>query len=208
MYNSREISDLREDVAANCRLWLERCRKAGLNVLITGTVRDREYQEKCYREGTAKTSVPSFHAQGIGLAFDFCQNIKGKEYTDLNFFRRAAALAKEMGFSWGGDWTSFPDRPHIQWDGYGKFTSSMIRMGRRPPSMPLWEDAEEEEMQIYHWFKDMPDWARSSAEKAYRKGLIQADAKSGAVSVYESSLQTLVWLDRLGLLDEGSVAND
>ena len=59
--------------------------------------------------------------------------------------------------------------------------------------------SEDDEMTIYHWFKDMPDWARPSAEKAYQKGIIKAD-ESGAVNVYEANLQPLVWLDRLGLL--------
>ena len=63
---------------------------------------------------------------------------------------------------------------------------------------------EEDEMKIYHWFADMPDWARPSAEKAYRRGIIKADAKSGAVNVYECNLQPLVWMDRLGLLEGGS----
>lgn len=204
MYNSRKIEDLRSDVAANCKLWLERCEKAGLAVLVTGTVRDKEYQEQCYRNGTSKTPTPSFHAQGVGLAFDFCQNIKGKEYADLSFFSKAAAIAKEMGFSWGRDWKSFPDRPHIQWDAGGKYTSSMILAGKRPPAMPLYqakEDEQEEEMKIYHWFKDMPDWARPSAEKAWQKGLIKSDEQSGAVNVYEVNLQPLVWMDRAGLLD-------
>ena len=44
MLNSRDVSLLRPDVAANCRTWLERCRAAGLNVLVTNTVRDRAYQ--------------------------------------------------------------------------------------------------------------------------------------------------------------------
>ena len=70
--------------------------------------------------------------------------------------------------------------------------------------MPLYQlhSEEEEEVQIYHWFKDMPDWARPSAEKAYHKGLIQADPETGAVSVYDVNLQAIVWLDRLGLLEE------
>lgn len=206
MLNSRDIDLLRSDVAANCRLWLARCQAAGLPVLITGTVRDKEYQEQCYRNGTSKATTPSFHAQGVGLAFDFCRNVKGGEYSDLKFFEQAAALAKEMGFSWGGDWTSFVDRPHIQWDQGGRYTSSMILSGRYPPEMPLWEnelEEKEDDMKIYHWFADMPDWARESAEKAYKLGLIQADAQSGAVSVYESNLQALVWLDRLGLLEGG-----
>ena len=61
---------------------------------------------------------------------------------------------------------------------------------------------EEKEMEIYHWFDQMPDWARPSAEKAFRKGLIRADAKTGAVNVYACNLQPLVWMDRLGLLGE------
>lgn len=202
MYNSRDIDDLRSDVAANCRIWLELCRAAGLNVLVTGTVRDKEYQEQCYRNGTSKTATPTFHAQGIGLAFDFCKNVKGQEYSDPEFFREAAGIAKQMGFSWGGDWASFPDRPHIQWDNHGKYTGSMILVGKRSPMMPLYEAETEEEMKIYHWFKDMPSWARESAEKAYRKGIIKADAESGAVNVYEANLQAIVWLDRLGLLEE------
>ena len=64
------------------------------------------------------------------------------------------------------------------------------------------EEVEEgTEMKVYHWFVDMPNWARPSAEKAYKKGLIAADEKSGAVAVYEVNLQPLVWMDRLGLLD-------
>jgi N-acetylmuramoyl-L-alanine amidase CwlA len=59
---------------------------------------------------------------------------------------------------------------------------------------------EEKSMTVYHWFADMPDWARQSAEKAYQKGILSADA-TGAVSVYEVNLQALVWMDRLGLLE-------
>ena len=69
------------------------------------------------------------------------------------------------------------------------------------PDFASMADKEDDDMKIYHWFADMPDWARPSAEKAYKKGIIKADAESGAVNVYEVNLQTIVWLDRLGLLD-------
>ena len=204
MLNSRDIDTLRSDVAANCRVWLELCKEAGLAVLVTGTVRDEEYQRWCYEQGTAATPVPSFHGEKAGLAFDFCQNIKGREYSDLAFFQKAGELGELVGFEWGGRWSSFPDRPHLQWSDGGKYTSAMIRAGNYPPDMPLYQlhSEEEEEVQIYHWFKDMPDWARPSAEKAYHKGLIQADPETGAVSVYDVNLQAIVWLDRLGLLEE------
>lgn len=54
MLNSRDVSLLRPDVAANCRTWLERCRAAGLNVLVTNTVRDRAYQEYLYAQGRTR----------------------------------------------------------------------------------------------------------------------------------------------------------
>lgn len=62
-------------------------------------------------------------------------------------------------------------------------------------------EGETEDMKIYHWFDEMPDWARPSAEKAFRKGIIKSDATTGAVNVYECNLQPLVWMDRMGLLD-------
>lgn len=143
MYNSRDIDDLRPDVAANCRVWLELCKKAGLQVLVTGTVRDEEYQQQCYRNGTSKSPRPAFHAQGVGLAFDFCRNIKGHEYDDLEFFRKAGEIGEKIGFEWGGRWASFVDRPHLQWSGPNhELTSKDIWEGKRPPTMPLYKESD------------------------------------------------------------------
>lgn len=150
MLSSRDISLLRPDVAANCRLWLERCSAAGLKVLVTSTVRDSEYQAWLYEQGRSRpgtivtnSPTPTFHSDKAGLAFDFCKNVKGQEYSDPEFFRSAAALAKEMGFSWGGDWKSFPDLPHIQWDQGGLWTSAKILKGSYPEPMPLYSEKEE-----------------------------------------------------------------
>lgn len=215
MLNSRNIDDLRSDVAANCLVWQKLCRQARLPVLVTGTVRDEEYQLYCYSIGTSKAKVPSFHSVKAGLAFDFCKNIKGHEYDDLAFFDKAAAIAKSMGFDWGGDWKSFPDRPHIQWSDGGRYTSAMIRAGKYPPVMPLYsaaqepekpavqepEEEKEDDMLIYHQIKEMPDWAQASVEKAVAKGVINQSA-DGTVNIYEPNLQTIVLLDRLGLFDK------
>ena len=217
MYNSRDIDDLRSDVAANCRIWLELCRAAGLNVLVTGTVRDKEYQEQCYRNGTSKTATPTFHSQGIGLAFDFCKNVKGQEYSDPTFFREAAGIAKQMGFSWGGDWVSFPDRPHIQWDNHGKYTGSMILVGKRPPKMPLYQEVDmtKEEVQtmvneaveralserdeaVARSAQKVSTWASPQWEKAVRAGVFDGTRPGGSMT----REQEAVVLDRLGLLEE------
>ena len=53
MYHSRDIADLRADVRANCVIFLDLCKEAGLPVLITETVRDDEYQRYLAANGYA-----------------------------------------------------------------------------------------------------------------------------------------------------------
>ena len=79
----------------------------------------------------------------------------------------------------------------------------------------LWEDfktklkGDEEEMldypdwalKTYQWYEDMPEWARESVQKAVKRGLVSVGADN-AVSVLGANLQTLVYLDRAGLLDK------
>lgn len=207
MFNSRDISLLRPDVAANCRKWLERCKAAGLNVLITNTVRDKEYQESLYAQGRTKPGnivtngrTPTFHADTAGLAFDFCKNVKGEEYADIDFFKKAAAIAKEMGFSWGGDWESFVDRPHIQWDNGGKWTSSMILAGKLPPEMPLWgeeNDGEEEDEVRYNTVAECPSWAQKTIQKLVKKGFLSGDGKN--LDLSHDMVRMLVINDRAGV---------
>ena len=180
MLNSRDISLLRSDVAANCRIWIRLCSAQGLNVLVTQTVRDAEYQEYLYAQGRTRPGsiitngkTPTFHWDKAGLAFDFCKNVKGHEYDDAEFFRKAGAVAKKMGFSWGGDWKSFVDNPHIQWDAHGTYTNSMILAGRMPPSMPLYE--EDEDMVRYKYLADIPAAFRPTIALLMDAGVIKGD---------------------------------
>ena len=149
MLCSRDISRLRADVAANCRLFVEECKKHGLPVLVTETVRDLEYQASLYAKGrTAPGSIvtnqktPSFHSDKAGLAFDICKNVKGHEYDDLAFFNRCGEIGKKIGFSWGGDWLPLQDKPHFQWDNHGTYTAAMVRAGKLPPSMPVYKEVQ------------------------------------------------------------------
>jgi len=140
MLNSRDIDLLRPDVAANCKELVELAARDGYSVLVTGTVRDKEFQELCYFKGTSKNKVPTFHSEAAGLAFDVCKNVKGQEYSDNDFWVYVGALGKRMGFTWGGDWKSFVDKPHFQWDGNKKYSGTDILAGRYPPDMPLFKE--------------------------------------------------------------------
>lgn len=139
MINSRNVADLRADVRVNCEVFLAECKVAGLPVLITQTLRDNEYQATLYAKGrttagniVTNSKTTTFH--GKGLAFDICKNIRGQEYSDTAFFYKCAEIGKRIGFSWGGDWKSFVDLPHFQWDNGGKAKHT------NAPAMPPYED--------------------------------------------------------------------
>ena len=55
---------------------------------------------------------------------------------------------------------------------------------------------DEEQMKIYKYVPDMPEWARDTFTRLYKAGVIKADA-NGEIAVQESSLQPMVYLDRL-----------
>lgn len=210
MINSRSLDDLRADVRVNAKLLLAECERQGLKVLITQTLRDDEYQATLYAQGRTQpgqiitnSKRTTFH--GKGLALDFCQNIKGQEYKDLAFFSNVAAIAKHMGFSWGGDWQSFQDRPHLQWDDHGRWSGALLRAGILPPLMPRYQAAgkpaetEEDEMVIYKTLKDVPEWGQAAVRKCILSKALQGDGK-GNYNLSEDLVRTLVILDRLGKL--------
>ena len=147
MLNSRDIDYLRPDVAANCRKLIELCKAEGFPVLVTSTARDDEYQAYLYEQGRTRPGsivtngkYPTFHWDQAGLAFDVCKNVKGQEYSDAAFWECVGRIGQRIGFTWGGAWKTFPDKPHFQWDAHGKYTGSMIRRKKFPPAMPLYEE--------------------------------------------------------------------
>ena len=207
MLNSRDINRLRPDVAENCRIWLELCKEAGLNVLVTQTVRDKEYQEYLYAQGRTRPGsivtngrTPTFHADNVGCAFDFCKNVKGHEYDDNAFFHKAAALAKGVGFSWGGDWKSFVDMPHLQWDNGGEWTSSMILAGKLPPEMPRHGRNEEENEVRYNTIEECPKWTQETIRKLVNKGFL--NGSNTGLNLNEDMIRLLIILDRTGVFDK------
>lgn len=180
-------------MAANCRVFLELCKARGLKPMIAGTVRDEAYQLDRYNKGYSKSKRPSFHAQGVGLAFDFCKNVPGHEYDDPDFFQQCGTIGEAMGFEWGGRWTSFPDRPHMQWSGPSHtFKKQRHLAGRLPPAMPLYRPKENEEMtqaQFNEMFeaallshaaqvKTRPagDWSAPAWEAARKAGILDGSA--------------------------------
>lgn len=120
----RDKSRLHPRVRELCAEFERRCREAGLNVLVTETFRTVQEQDALYAQGRTKPGSIITRCKGAdyqsphqwGVAFDFCRNVRGREYDDSDgFFRKCGAVGKSIGLFWGGDFRSFVDKPHLEW---------------------------------------------------------------------------------------------
>jgi peptidoglycan L-alanyl-D-glutamate endopeptidase CwlK len=122
--------------------------KAGIKILISDGFRSSEEQDAIYAkgrttEGKVVTQVQGGHSyHNYGLAIDFAlYTKKGEVVWDMEYdgnkngqpdWMEVVAIAKQLGFSWGGDWNNFPDYPHLQMD-FG-YSIRQLRNGQRPPA--------------------------------------------------------------------------
>lgn len=98
------------------------------------------YDGKLYgRQGAIVSNArPGTSVHNYGLAIDyFLTTHDGSKSTWVvnAQWRRVGAIAKEMGFEWGGDWTSFKDYPHLQFN--RGLSISQLKNGARPTFPPL-----------------------------------------------------------------------
>lgn len=187
MFHSDELKYLRADVRVNCEKFLALCKEAGLNVKVTQTVRDDAYQKYLVSKGYAseKATRPTFHSVKAGLAFDICKNVRGHEYDDATFFALCGQIGKQVGFSWGGDWRKFPDRPHFQWDNHLRWTGSMILAGRYPPEMEEYMTQADFNKMMDTYLaqkraeKNPSTWAKDTWELAKKQGITDGSGPHG-----------------------------
>jgi len=111
--NIEKLGDKTKQVA---KKWYEWCVKNKIDILIYETIRTKEQQMENIKKGVSQT-MRSYHL--VGQALDFVPVINGK--VDWNGYSRpeikkAIAYAKSLGFTWGGDWKTLVDKPHLQYD--------------------------------------------------------------------------------------------
>nr|WP_169089868.1 M15 family metallopeptidase [Paenibacillus sp. PL91]MBC9201975.1 M15 family metallopeptidase [Paenibacillus sp. PL91] len=142
------ITELHPIVFAKQNELIAQTAKAGIKILITDGFRSSEEQDAIYAkgrtaEGKVVTQVQGGHSyHNYGLAIDFAlRTKKGEVVWDMKYdgnkngqadWMEVVAIAKQLGFSWGGDWNNFPDYPHLQMD-FG-YSIRQLRNGQRPPT--------------------------------------------------------------------------
>jgi D-alanyl-D-alanine dipeptidase len=97
-----------------------RLQEAGISVKLTCGYRSAQEQNRLYAQGRTAPGRIVTNARGgsswhnYGLAADYAF-VVGGQLTWNGPWRVFGRIAGECGLEWGGDWTKFPDRPHVQW---------------------------------------------------------------------------------------------
>ena len=149
-FKRNKCSQVHQEVRKLAEELIRRCWKENVFIVFTDGLRTFEDQAVIYGKGRSSyiynrkqygnpkvkkvsNAKPgnSFHNYGLALDFVTCDGHgKNIDWIIGPKWRRAVAIAKELGFTWGGDWSSFRDYPHIQFD--GGLSISQIQKGKFP----------------------------------------------------------------------------
>jgi peptidoglycan LD-endopeptidase CwlK len=100
----------------------------GYPMMVTDTLRTVEEQQALFAkgrtapgpivtkaDGIVKRSNHQAHADGLGHAVDCCFVVNDQPSWDARLpWKAYGALAEALGFSWGGNWMTLHDLPHIE----------------------------------------------------------------------------------------------
>ncbi|MCC3375061.1 M15 family metallopeptidase [Cohnella sp. REN36] len=141
------VTSLHPIVEARMKTLVTEAKAQGISIAITDGFRSSEEQEALYRKGRDGGGAIVTNARGgesyhnYGLAIDFALRAKdGRIVWDMKYdgngngkadWMEVVAIAKRLGFAWGGDWKDFPDYPHLQMD-FG-LSIRQLQWGQRPP---------------------------------------------------------------------------
>lgn len=141
------VTDIHPVVLAQKNKLVAKAREIGIRIMITDGYRSDEEQNRLYSKGrstegnivTNAKAGESLH--NYGLAIDFAIRLNdGSVIWDMEYdgnrngksdWLEVVSIAKDLGFEWGGDWTNFPDYPHLQMD-FG-LSLRELKRGKRPP---------------------------------------------------------------------------
>lgn len=104
------------------QLFLEAIKNSPIDFTIVETVRDLELQKKYVKDGKSKTlksrHIPETNKSKLCEAVDIAPIVNNKtDYTKCDIVaKHILDVAKKLKIkiTWGGSWSSFPDKPHFQ----------------------------------------------------------------------------------------------
>ena len=130
---SRDMTLVHPRLQEKVELLKKRFPKIGFSDgMRTKAVQDTLYAQGRTKAGKIVTNVKYPNSQhNWGIAVDFFHNQVGNLYP-LSFMNEVGSYAKSIGLGWGGDWTSFVDRPHLYLPDWGSTTSKLASQYKTP----------------------------------------------------------------------------
>lgn len=224
----RDISMLHPKLKSLIQELKVECEKQGLKIGISECLRTKEEQDRLYAKGRTLSGNIVTNAKGStyssmhqwGVAFDFYRNDgKGAYENGDGFFEKAGKIGKSLGLEWGGDFKSIKDLPHFQLPYWGSTTAKLKSMYKTPENFfKTWEEmpmTEQERIKfnslvkqveeltiakerVYHYTKELPDWAKPTIQKLLDRGIYSGSSESD-LNLPETIMRVLVINDRAGI---------
>jgi len=127
------LAKINPQLANRIRLAAADLKAQGITIRVTSSYRTFAEQDALYAQGRTKPGNIVTNAKGgqslhnYGLAVDVVPIVNGQPKWDVpeSTWQKIGAAGKKQGLEWGGDWTSFKDRPHFQMTG-GKSVSTLL----------------------------------------------------------------------------------
>lgn len=120
--NRAALAELAPNTKKAALKWYNYLIKNGIEVLVYDARRTEAEQRANVASGASQTMY-SYHLVGQAIDFVPATAKGGVEWGGYGRadIKKAVAEAKRLGFEWGGDWSSFIDKPHLQYNykGYG-----------------------------------------------------------------------------------------
>ena len=125
MINSRSLDDLLPQVKDRVERFIEACKAAGIDLLVTSTYRDFESQNALFAQGrttpgkvvTNARGGQSFHNYRCAVDVVPLRNGKPVWATTDPVWKIVGKLGKEAGLEWAGEWKTFKETAHFQYTG-------------------------------------------------------------------------------------------
>lgn len=128
---SIDMNAIHPRLASALRTLQSQCAAKGLELGFSTGYRSAAEQDALYAQGRTTAGSIVTNARGgysqhnWGIAADFFQNIKGREW-ETWFFDTVGPMAEALGLGWGGRWTDFQDRPHLYLPDWGDMPTALI----------------------------------------------------------------------------------
>lgn len=174
MTTCRDVNELTPAAQNACRLFLKKCKEAGLNIFLTETYRSQARQNQLYAQGRTEPgkivtwTLNSRHTSR--RAWDIA--VIGKDLYDMAVIRKAGAIGQSLGITWGGIWSP-PDYCHFEitedWTAPEEVEEMTQKQFNQMMDVYLAERNK----------KSASDWAKTEIEKGISEGITDGTMPQG-----------------------------